>query len=899
MTEDKINRSLVLTKLNQPNVSRELVQRPRLLEQLRSPARLILVVAPAGYGKTTLLRTWLEECPLPSAWLSLDDQDNDLSLFVSYLIAAVKNRFPTFGGETTSLLGGIRSPSLAVISRSLLSELAALKQEFVLVLDDYHLIHNSAIHQLLTDLLRYPPPALHLVMASRINPALPLPGLRAKGIVQELRAADLRFTLDETSRLIRDVMHLEMTDEDLVVLENRTEGWPASVRLAVIHFKQSGYASLVGANQQGNNRHIIDYLVTEVTNRLPENVQSFLMRTSILDSLSAPLCDAVMMFAKNSGKSRKQLDWLQDVDFFTLPVKNAPGWFRYHHLFRQYLLIELNHFLPPKEIAALHMRASAWYDSQGMGEEAIRHALAAGDVPTAVRIFAGHRREMMNREEWKLLERWLQLFPREVIEQRPELILHEVFLMFMGQQMAGIPARLDQAEALLKGSSLTPADRRRLRGELAARHSQTFYYKGETARSIQCARQALKDLPPEWWHIRSHARLFLSGCLVDEGRLAQALDNLYNSGEPDHGSAFQARMLTLACFIHWLAADLSSIEKAATQTLAWSEEASVGVERRAWANYYLGILYYQRNDFNRAEHHLMQVVLHPYQAQVACFLHGAAAMALIYQARGQLDEALELADVMATYALEGNNPVGFSVATALKAELALRQGRLSEAVQWTEQYSPPKVLRFPYFYVEPITLAQVLLAQDTPASRKQAGQVLSDLYKKFSAKNQTRWLINVLALQALLCQAKGRKADALKALKKAVSLAEPGGFIRAFVDLGAPMKSLLATLARKKVSPEYLAELLVAFDEEETRLASARKNSPLPESDSHSLVKLSNREREVLELLAMRYTDKEISEALIISHQTVHSHISHISDKLDVHGRRAIVQAAKEQGLLK
>ena len=338
---DSLPRSLISTKLQRPRVGRELVQRPRLLEQLAAPAALTLVIAPAGYGKTTLLSAWLATCAMPSAWLSLDAQDSDLITFATYLVTAVQTLFPAAGAETVELLHGVTRPPLAAITRSLLNTFESIEQEFILVLDDYHLIHDNAVHELITELVRYSPRSLYLVVAARFDPPLPLSSFRARGHFTELRAANLRFTVEEAASLLRDNMHLPIDDQAVAILRTRTEGWAVGLRLAALYYRHTGQLNAQGLDQNSSSRYVMNYLAAEVLSQLPTAIQDFLLKTSILDRLCGPLCEAITGVADPERNGHATLEWLQQADLFLTPLDDERNWFRYHPLFQEFLLQQL------------------------------------------------------------------------------------------------------------------------------------------------------------------------------------------------------------------------------------------------------------------------------------------------------------------------------------------------------------------------------------------------------------------------------------------------------------------------------------------------------------------------------------------------------------------------------
>jgi LuxR family maltose regulon positive regulatory protein len=518
-----------------------------------------------------------------------------------------------------------------------------------------------------------------------------------------------------------------------------------------------------------------------------------------------------------------------------------------------------------------------------------------------VHIIAQHRQDLMNRDQWQRLDRWLHLFPREVIDEQPHLLLLEVWLKFTRQQLGEATVSLDRVEALLLG--LPPEIGVPLQGEVKIWRCGLLYWSGDFAHSMTTAQQALEEVPLQCKYLRGHAHLFLSGDYVASGDLARAFATLYATGEPDQGREYQQFLIGLACFVHWITADLAGLGQAARQVLA----DDIPADRAAivtWPQFFLGLYYYQRNELADAEKYLQPLVAQPYFSQANCYLNSAVLLARIRQRQGQPEEALQIAQFMTSFALETNSEVVLLGARAFQAELAWRQGRLAEAGQWAAQWAAQSgtfwCVPLTYPFAPPLVLARILVAQNTPSSRQQARELLTQMDDYYGSIHFTAIHISVLALLALLHSAEGDEPQALAALSRSIALAEPGGLVRLFVDLGTPLKPLLRKLAQKLtpqgVSPRYLADLLAAFEAEDAQSVTAQLPNTEPVSSGSTL--LTNREQDVLELLARRYTDKEIAEALVISPKTVSNHIEHLSDKLGVHGRRAIVAAAKKLGLL-
>jgi LuxR family maltose regulon positive regulatory protein len=882
-----------LTKLQRPRVGRRVVPRARLLEQLDAAQTLTLILAPAGGGKTTLLSAWLETCGLPSAWVSLDEHDDDLRLFATYLIRALGTLFPAVD-QSLAAVRAATLPSSGAIARSLLNDLAAIEQDFILVLDDYHVIRNQAIHDLITDILLHPPRTLRLFIAARHDPPLPLALLRARGDVTELRRADLWFTPEEAGRFLVESMRLTLDERAIAVLTDNIRGWPAGLRLAALFLREHP-AVMLTADVLGDSRYIVDYLAAEVLSHVPIFIQEFLIQTSLLDQLSGPLCEAVTGIAEKLASGQPILEWLERSDLFLTPIDDRQHWYRCHDLFRQFLRRRLEQAHAPTEIADLHLRASAWYVANGEPDQALRHALAANDSAAAMQIVAQQRQVLLNQTQWQRLDHMLHLFPRAVIDEQPDLLLIEVALKAVRQQFSEVRALLDRVEALLARNPSEPNEA--LWGEVGFRRSYLSFWSGNWARGLSLGLPSLKKIPADWRYLRVYLRLYLAACYQCSGDLPQAYATIYASDEPEKDRDYAMSLVGSACFIHWIAADLPGMAQAARQVLAAADQVTL-TDSIHWSRLHLGMYSYQRNDLGAAEQLLLPLVMHPYASAPNCFLNSAVLLARIRQAQDRPEEAREIVAALLSWALEIGDGAILSAALAFQAELALLQGRLAEAGDWAAHAQPFRPVARPYAFVPYDVLALTLLAQDNPASRRQARELLPQMNEYYTSIHYTTLRIRVLAFQALLESAEGNEPQALAALSGSIALAAPGGFLRHYVDLGPALKPLLQKLARQGVAPAYISEILAAFgpDEAPSLEGQPRSIEPVPTPPASTL--LTNRELDVLQLLARRYTDKEIAEALVISPKTVSSHIDHIGDKLGVHGRRPIVEAAKAQGLL-
>jgi LuxR family maltose regulon positive regulatory protein len=927
---------LLQTKLYIPPIRPELVSRPRLIERLNAglPAgrKLTLVSAPAGFGKTTLVSEWVTGCEraepkVRAAWLSLDEGDNDPTRFLTYFIAALQTIAPSIGEGVLGVLQSPQPPPTESILTALLNEIATIPDNFVLVLDDYHVIDakpvdastsvdvSTSVDQALTFLLEHLPPQMHLVIASREDPNMPLARLRARGQLTELRVADLRFTPSEAAGFLNQVMGLNLSAEDVAMLETRTEGWIAGLQLAALSMQ--GHQDVPGFIRAfaGDDRYIVDYLVEEVLQRQPEPVRNFLLQTAILDRLNGPLCDAVT--GQEEGNAR--LEALERGNFFVVPLDDKRNWYRYHPLFADVLRL---HLLAeqPDQVSALHRRASAWYEHHGSAADAIRHALAAKDferAATLVELAIPERRR--NRQEATVMELgWLKALPDELIHVRPVLSFDYAFALFGGGELEAVEARLrdaerwldttagqrERAEALAAGMVVVDEEEfRRLPGMIALLRAAQALARGDMPETVQNARRVL-DLAREDDH------LMLGGAASQLGLAAWA-----------NGDLEAARRMTADGMAHVRRAGYISpaiggaivladiliaqgrLHEAMTtyeQALQWATEPGAPVLRGA-ADMHVGMsnLHYEHNDLKAATQHLLTsqalgelagLPQNPYRWR--------AAMARLREAQGDLGGALDLLD-QAERLYDGNFSPNVRPLATRKTRVWLAQGRLDQTLRWAHEQSLSVDDDLSYMHeFDHITLARVLLARyrsdRAGCSLLEAIGLLERLLTAAQEGGRTGSAIEILTLQALARQTQGDLPAALASLERALKLAEPEGYIRIFVDEGAPMAQLLSEAVARGIMPDYTGKLMAAFEVEERK---SEDKSYLPPAQP-LIEPLSQRELEVLQLMAQGLSNREIGEQLFLALSTVKGHNRNIFDKLQVQRRTEAVARARELGLL-
>ena len=904
---------LLETKLYVPRLRRGLVARPRLIERMNRGAesKLTLISAPAGFGKTTLLAEWLAAAPPDGrsvAWLSLDLADNEAAPFWTYLIAALQTVVPGIGARALSLLQVPQPPPIETILATLLNELGAVPNEVVLALDDYHVIDSHDINDGMAFLLERLPPQVHLVLTTRADPALPLARLRARGELVEIRAADLRFTPDEATAYLNEVMGLDLASGDVAALEQRTEGWITALQLAALSMQGRDDVAGFIAGFAGDDRYIVDYLVEEVLHRQPGRVRSFLVETSILARMTGPLCDAVT--GQDGGKTT--LEALDRRNLFLVPLDDRRHWYRYHHLFADVLRARLLDERPGR-VPELHRRACEWCEEHGDRSEAIRHAMAGGDVERAADLVELAIPATFRNYQGATLRGWLEALPDELIRNRPVLsVAYAATLLDGGKVEGDVEARLRDAERWLgmtadgragpqdPSTAMVVVDEeefRRLPCAIALYRAAHALAVGDVAGTLTHARRAL-DLVGEDDH---PGRGSAAGLLGLAAWTTGDLEAAHRSYADSMASLQKAGYVSTVIGCAIAQADIRIAQgrlRDAMSTYGWGLQLATehgAPALRGAADMHVGMseLSRERNDLKTASQHLLVsrelgeengLPQNPYRSRVAA--------ARIRQAQGDLDGALDLLDEAVRLYASDFSPDVRPVA-AVRARVWIAQGNLSEAWGWAQEHGVAAADELSYLHeFEHATLARLLLAQGTRDRADDRVAAAIELTERLLAPaedgGRSGSAIDILVVQALARHAGDDRAGALTSLARAVALAEPEGYVRVFIDEGPPMVALLKLAAKSRTAPEYVRRLLAVAA---TTEGPAPVKQPLIEP-------LSERELEVLHLLESDLDGPDMARELTVSLATVRTHTRNIYAKLGVNSRRAAVRRAAELGLL-
>jgi LuxR family transcriptional regulator, maltose regulon positive regulatory protein len=907
---------LLATKLHVPRPRSGFLARPRLLVRLTEGTAgvLTLVCAPAGFGKTSLLGDWARRSRQPVAWLSLDGGDNDPARFWRYVAATLDELRPGVHQRVDALFQGGQPPLEAVLT-VLINQLVEEPDQVVLVLDDYQLVEAPPVHDSLAALLERLPSQLRLVLASRADPPLPLARLRAGGQLVELREADLRFSSEEAAALLRMAVGGELPEAAVAALGDRTEGWAAGLQLAALALQGHADISAFVEEFSGSHRYVLDYLTAEVLDRQPEPLRAFLLETSLLARLSGPLCAAV------TGRTDGQelLEQAERANLFLHPLDEVRGWWRYHHLFADLLQARLQREQPDR-VEELHRAAAAWHEAQGLADEAIGHALAAGDATWAARLIERQVDACLLRWEGVTLQRWLAALPDELVSSRPRLSLAQARLALIGGRLEAVEGPLDAAEQALAVAADEPYEpsvgraasmMANLPASIALQRADLAQLRGDADQTMASARRALAALAEGEWMLESLARWHLAVAEWLAGRLAEAEAALASSIAGWRAASHRAPAAA-ALGYHYLGLVQRDRGRLEAALATYREALAVAADPDGPAPQVAGVaevgmagVLYERGELDAALAHASEgVTLCRQLVYTSPLASGLVTLAWIRQARGDRAGALaaigEAERVGVSPAVVGLlNPV----APVERARLALAQGDVDTAAGWvrarglTAEDEPGYPREREY-----LVLVRVLVARQAPG---QALGLLGRLHARAAAQGRTRSVIEVRALQALARAAGGDQAGALTALADALALAAPEGYLHVFADEGPPMAALLRELVGRRqerpaaadaVPRDYLARLVEAFEQAglPVRLPVRRGGVVVA-----GLVEpLSARELEVLQLLATGAPNRAIAKQLVVTLDTVKRHVSNLFSKLEVANRTQAVARARELGLL-
>ncbi len=903
--------SVISTKLHIPPPRSKVVSRPRLIERLNGePGRkLTLVSAPAGFGKTTLVIEWLAALTHPIAWVSLDEGDKELSRFLTYLVSALQTVEADTGAAVLSVLQSHQPPSTETLLTDLLNDIDSISRDFILVLDDYHELDSKPVDEALLFLVENLPPQMHLVIASREDPPLPLARLRARGQLTELRTADLRFTSAEAAEFLNQVMGLSLSAEDVSALETRTEGWIAGLQLAALSMQ--GNQDIAGFIQSFTGAHhfVLDYLLEEVLQRQPQNIQQFLLRTSILNRLSGSLCDAVL--GNEKPVSQKALEYLEHSNLFIVALDGERRWYRYHHLFGDLLRQRLGQGLTFDEAAQLHIRASKWYEENGELSDAFRHAMSAKDFNRAAEVAERAWLGMDENFQSGMWLGWVNQLSGSVRRLRPVLCVQIAWAYMDAGKADESESYLLEAEQCLRESPgemivVDESQFKTLPARIAIARAYNSQTKGEVSATVKFAEAALRLTPEENQFMRAQTTAILAGAHWANGEL----DVAFRAMSTWRDQVRMAGNFVFAIMTAHGLADILLAQGRLRDVVTMYEEslqfaAGFGKEgERFTAHHHLGLamLFHEMGADTAAEEHLQKSLELGVGFTIVDWAYRRdLAQARLKESAGDFDAALKLFDDAKKSYVRTPIPDAQPI-EAFKARVYLKHGQAAKARAWASRFSVDDELSYLREF-EHITLARVLIAEYQNHKTKHLQPVLDFLDRLLimaQAGNRIGSTIEILILQALAHQAQGNPSKALVSLQHALTLAEPEGYLRLFVNEGEPARLLIADL---RLTIERTAHPLFGYIE---KILAEFPQSTLPPNPKSKIVNqkyelidpLSERELEVLRLVAQGFSNTVISEKLFLSLSTVKGHNLRIFNKLQAKSRTEAVARARELGLL-
>ncbi|WP_442508583.1 LuxR C-terminal-related transcriptional regulator [Novipirellula sp. SH528] len=907
--------AILKTKLRPPNMLPGLVARSRLMDLLQQNPRrpLTLVSAPAGYGKTTVVTQWLHAVKTKHAWLSLDEGDNDLRSFLRHFVSAIQLQIPKACPATMSLLQAAQLPHAIVLAETLSNELDAIAVPFILVLDDYHLIAETTIHELMENLLRHPPRPLHLVLVTRHDPPLSLAGLRARGWLTEIRQDALRFSRPEVKAVLKEMTGTTLSDRALAHLELEMEGWMVGLYLVGLLLRNQAEPEEFVLGLKGGSQQIHEYLSEEVISQQPAMVRDRLLKVSMVDRFCAPLVDALIKIddatvARTTGK--EFIEVIRRANLFVIPLDVKGKWFRFHHLFQYLLQGQLQRGHSRDEIAALHLSASKWHEAQGLIDDAIRHSLAANDIERAAEIVERHAREMMNEDKCFVVDKWLSQLPDSIVQQRPKLLLSRAWTYYFRFNLAAIPPILDRVDEVTADVATTQD----LSGEVAFFRGFVEFLQGHGTNSVRHIEFALNHINRTHHEFRAEAEVLfgLAGQMEGElDRVTRALTEWLADPSPLHPLR-ETRLLVTLVFVYYIAGDLVAAQQYLPRLRLVAGQNDMQ-NPLAWCDYLDGLIHLQRGELDAAIGLLKEAVKGKYLDHARAAVDALAALMIACEVRGQSKQANATKQDLIEF-VDHLGPIFQPLADASATRLDLMR-RQADAADYRPDLlaSTNEVMLF-WFEIPCLTRCRALIRVGSTDSLNEAAERLQESAETNEKQHNRCHQIQVASLQALVCEMQGKTEDAMQCLEHAVTMAQPGGFVFPFMELGPPMAALLRRFRLNCIAVEFVDRLLTLIPNassdvegngsgvgESPSLVQPLTNSlPNPSSESMEAATddLTNRELETLELLSQRLYDKEIAKAMSISVWTVKSHVKHIYEKLHVTNRRQAVAKAEQLGLL-
>jgi len=895
---------VINTKLYRPPITPDQVSRLHLIDQLKAKQylALTLVVAPAGYGKSVTVSQWLDQTSNPNTWISLDDEHNSSRIFMDYLVAAIQQIFPRSLDNFKSLLESNDSLTYNTLVPALINELDAIREEFILVLDDYHLIRENAVHTIVNGLLAYPPQNMHLVIITRMDPPLKINSLRAYDRIHEIRMKELSFNELETTQLFKKVLDLDLTDETTQNLLDKTEGWAVGLRLACLSVDDHQDIDHILMNVHGGFRLFSNFMVEEVLSRQPEAFSHLLLITSLVDSFSASLTEALIAPEKRgttklSGKDF--VNWLLKSNLFIIRLDLYNHWFRYHHLFGELLRQQAARVFSDEMIKEVHKRASLWYEGQDRITEAIEHAAKSGDIERAVALIEKNRSFIINTDKFYLFEMWIRFIPDEVIAQTPSLLLLQCWTCRLYQDIEGLFSLIERLESL---NLEMPLDIELL-AELDAFRGLLFFYNKELDDSIKFNRRSFEHLPDTYESAIGETKLYYAWALGMKGQSAEAHASIDRSMHQSITKGQQICLIRLYAARVWvflMDGDTVKAMEAGKDVFRLTSGINSHLYAHSWSKYYMGLNYYYQNHLEEASNLFEQIIEENQINNHKAIIDTLSALVCIKERMGHPAQADAYLQKLKEFVKDLSIPTHRAASGCCQVRLQLMRNT-GEPIKMPEHL--------------PVNVDEMLAWQDTvlsayprwllhstdPSQLKLAATELKKLQVYSASINSTIRDIELTMLQAIAQHKLGAPDKAQEHFEFALRKALPGRITKFFMEAPDELTELLREFKGHEDLAEFAMELLETY--QSSRISkNDKKNSSKTIAEQTSQwspeISLTVREMEILRFVADGYRNKEIAAKIFVTTETVKKHLSNIFQKLDVKSRIQMVSKAREFGLL-
>ena len=899
--EDEDSLQIISSKLHSAQLPENFVVRKNLVKRLEKGSRLplMLVTAPAGYGKSTAVSSWLRQQPIPFGWISLDETESNLRQFLFYFVHAVQSLFPGRLTDTQTLVSSANLPPVHALAVSILGEIEQIEKDFILVLDDVHLVREKQVYDFLSEILRYPPKHFHLVIIGRRYPFLPIASLRGKRLLTELRTRELRFSLDETRDYLQLLLGERESEKLAQMLHEKMEGWIAGLRLAILSTDQASGLEEMLQQLKGDSQFVQEYLFNEVLEKLTPTLRTDIMKLAILDRFCGPLCEAVIRVSDH-GQDGELSGWdflkkLKQSNLFLENLDSENIWCRFHRVFQMLLQKQLQRSVSSEKIEELHRVASEWLVSNGFVEEGIKHAIRGQDFESAERIIQQHRHKELGRDRWNVVDKWLSMLPEEMILRRPPLLLAYAWGCFVRYRFQELAALLEHLESI---SGEVPLESR-LMGEYKFLKGLLSYWSGNSETCLLCMAEARDLLRDSSHQLMGLIETYEALAQQMQGNSLLAIEQLQakilNVGITS--AIYRSQLTATMGFVHFLEGKLYPAYEFAERLLQMTRQNGQAY-LETYGHYMQGNASLQLFDLDKAAYHfsaLTTAKLYLMHTRVAVDVLSGLAVTRFFQQDKQ--EAYRNSDKLYEFTRQTQDDQLIIIADSLRARLLIMD-RLEVGAENCLQRVELKTGHSALFFVlelPAITQIRVLISIGLSAELERAAELLAALKQCLLAQHNRYHLVDLLVLETLLLVKTKGADEALMQLEKAVALAAEDGWIRPFIEPGRPLMELLNRLEPVTAQAKRHIDAIQQSGSKDQRKAAA------PEDLSESILEepLTSRESEVLELLAQRLRNKEIGKKLFISPETVKSHIKKLFSKLDAVDRQDVVDKAIKLGLLK